>query len=274
MERKLVKQGRNALTVTIPAKWSQHHNLSPGDTVNVIEKNNELMISTRNITKKKEITLNLKNAERSHLFHLVHGRYVEGYDSIIVFHNNPKVMQEIAQTLLGMIIETHTETKTVFKNIIAVPEENFNAVLRRATYILLQQARTLFLIAEKKAKFADIKVDENLLDFNLLYCLRYLNKYETFEHAYKYFLLCATIESAGDQITEISKFIKTDIALAKLIVKNIDKYIDILFKKDFQKLYNLLRKFRNNTNCKTFAEGITYALAENLYNNIGYLADV
>jgi len=52
------------------------------------------------------------------------GKYIQGYDEIILLHNAPKIAQEVVQSLLGMIIEQHCSTKTVYKSVIAVPEDN------------------------------------------------------------------------------------------------------------------------------------------------------
>jgi len=46
MERKLVKQGRNALTVTLPAKWLKFRRLEAGDSVFFDEKDDGILISS------------------------------------------------------------------------------------------------------------------------------------------------------------------------------------------------------------------------------------
>jgi phosphate uptake regulator len=273
MERKLVKQGRNALTVTLPAKWLKEKRLKAGDAVNVAERNKELVIGTQMTSAKKEATLDLRDCERSMIYHAVQGKYIEGYDTITILHNNPKIAQEQASWLLGMIIESHTPTRTVLKSIVSVPEENFYAVLRRAAHILLQQARTLELVVQKKASPEDVKTDERLLDYNLLYCLRYLNKYENSEKAYKYFLLCSTLESAGDRMSQIAKHIGTRKELAARIVKGVEEYTANLFTNNFQKMYASLRAFRNNLDTKTFVDGLVFSMAEELYNYIGYIVE-
>jgi phosphate uptake regulator len=273
MERKLVKQGRNALTVTLPAAWVKEKGLKAGNSVDIMERNKEIVISTRLTTARKELTLDLRGCERSMMYHILQGKYIEGYDTIEFMHTNPKIAQEVVQSLLGMVIEEHKQTRTVYKSIVAVPEENFDAVFRRAAHILLQQVRTLERVANKKASLDDVKSEEKLLDYNLLYCLRYLNKYENREHAYKYFLLCSTIESVGDQITDIAARIGNRKELAKNVVKGVEEYIKYLFAKDFKKMYLSLRAFRNRLNQKTFVDGLAFSLAETLYNYIGYLAE-
>lgn len=271
MERKLVRQGRNALTVTLPAPWLKNRCLSAGDSVFVSERNQELVIGARLTAPRLEGTADVRDCERSMIYHILLAKYIEGYDTIVVLHNNAKLIQEVAKSLLGMIIEEHTPARTTLKSVIAVPEENFLAVLRRAAHILVQQAKTMQALTVHKARVDDVKAQEELLDYNLRYCLRYLNKYENREHAYKYFLLCTTLELAGDEVSAIAKEIRKDAQLAQIIAKGIEEYTECLFKNDLKKLYIGLRAFRSSIGKKTFAQGIAHTLAETLYNDIGYV---
>ncbi len=273
MERKLVRQGREALTVTLPAKWLRSRALRAGDSIFINEKNNELTISTSLTAVKTETAIDITDCRENMAYLLVQGKYIEGYDKVTLIHNNQNLTQEIVTSLLGMIIEEHAQTKTVYRSVIAIPEENFSAVLRRATYILLQQAKTVVRVAEKKSKPKEVKAEEKLLDLNILYCLRYLNKYENNEKSYRYFLLCSDIELAGDILTGIANHIGNDKELAKKISQLIEAYIKMLFAGNVKKLYTSIKEFRDSLKNKTFAEGLTYSLAETLNNFIGYLME-
>jgi phosphate uptake regulator len=273
MERKLVKQGRNALTVTLPAKWLKEKGLEAGDSINIEERNSELVIATGRASAKTSTELDLIGCERSMIFHSIIARYIQGYDTIIVTHDCPKVMQEAAHRFIGMVIEEQTATRTVLRSVIAVPEDNFDAVLRRAAHIFVQQARTLEEMTRGAADFARLKDDEHLLDDHLMYCLRYLNKYENRKHAYRYFLICATIELAADQVSRIGKHIGRDQKLAAIIAKGVDEYVKALFSNDFRRLYSSLRSFRNQIGTRTFAQGLAFTLAEILYNYLGYISE-
>jgi len=272
MERKLVKQGRNALTVTIPAAWLKKKGLKAGDTVSVDEKSDKMVVSSLKASGISEVEIDLRGAERSMMFHAVQGKYIEGYDVITILHDKPEVSLEIVSTMLGMIIEEHTEKRTVFKNIVAVPEDNFKKVLKRATFIFRQQARSLVELTKGMVNLNAVKSDERLLDYNLLYCLRYLSKYGR-RSSYKYFLLCSTMEAAADQISIIAKHIGKRRKLAEDIAEGIESYTKCLHKNDLSKIYASLRAFRNKFATKTFCDGLAFSLAELLYNYIGFLVE-
>jgi antitoxin component of MazEF toxin-antitoxin module len=271
MERKLVKQGRNALTVTLPAQWLKAKGLKAGNSVFISEDNNRLLLATNAAAAESKIELDLRDAEGTMLYHVINGKYVEGYDVITILHNNQKQVREISRTSIGMILEEQTATRAVLRSIIKVPEDNFQAVLRRAGHLFEQQAEALLLLAQGKASFDDVKSQEELLDQNLLYCLRYLHKYESQKRSYREFMICSTLELAADQMTRIARHIGKNVTLAKIIHANIHKYVQCLFTRDFKSTYSSLRLFRTTLNTKSFVDGLAYTLAEILYNYIGYI---
>jgi hypothetical protein len=270
MERKLVRQGRNALTVTLPSGWLKSKGLEAGNSIFIEEANNNLEIKASPSAIKKETTVNLTDSDRSMAYHVLYAKFIEGNDIINIIHNNPTVIQQVSQVFIGFILEEHTPTFTKMKNIIVVPEENFEAIIRRATHILLQLAKTLELVSKEEAKMEDINATEALLDANIIYCLRYITKYEKTESAYRYFFLCSTLEEAGDRLKRMAPHIVGKKELAKSIVEVTEDYVSLIFKKDLKKLYLKIKNFRNNVAQKTYIDGLAFCFGETLYNYIGY----
>jgi hypothetical protein len=273
LDRKLVRQGRNALTVTLPAKWLRERGLFAGDSVTIKEDKEGLSLAAGLVAAKKEVTLDLRDAELSLVWHAVQGKYIEGYDRITIIHNVSTLSAEMGSAFLGMIIEERTAGRLVLKSIVAVPEDSFDALLRRAGHILLEQSRLLEQYSAKKATLEQLKDEERLLNYNILYCLRYLNKYHSHESPYKYFLLCAGIESVGDQLMQLAKSQDMPKSMPARITACIDGYLKSLFSGDFRKAHLVVKSFRDSLGRKGFAEGLAFSLAENLYNYIGYLVE-
>jgi hypothetical protein len=174
---------------------------------------------------------------------------------------------------LGMIIEEHSAKKLVLKSIIAVPEESFGMVFRRAGHILLEQARVLEQYSQKKADLSQLEAEERMLNQNILYCMRYLNKYESKDSSYSYFLLCSALENTGDQLMQISKVVGKGSSLPSRLVRVIEAYTSAVFTSDFKKAFTAIRSFRDSLTKKSFAEGLAFSLAEDLYNYLGYLVE-
>ena len=272
MERKLVRQGRDALTVTLPAKWLKKNGLKMGSNVYIEEKTQELSIKTAPNSAYREITVDVSGEERSMMWHTIISKYISGYDRIIVLHTAPSITQQFTRYLIGMIIEDHGKERTVLKSIISTPENNIDVIIRRAVHMFLRQSELLLQLMKKQAIFDDIKQQEALLDSNIYYCMRYINKYRLQEDSYKEFLLCSTIEEAADIITLLAQHLK-DVKTAMIIYEGITQYDKYLFSSDFKKVYTALRNFKDRLSKKTFTDGLAHELAEVLYNNIGYLME-
>ncbi len=280
MERKLVKQGKNALTITLPSKWIQKFNLSQNDSIIISEEKENLIISTNTERKVKNCEIDIKNLSRGLAFHIITGKYIQGFDKITIKHNNLKLSQEIGNGFFGFMVEFHDENLLIMKDIIKIPQDNFIEIFKRSCQLLIQQARTLKKLEHKEINFSDVKNEERLLDSNIFYCLRYINKYEKLNNSYKYFLLTTTLETVGDSISEIAKYLdkketitKDEIKLINNIIIGIEEYVTYLFQNNIEKMYNSLVKFKENIEHKTFIDGIAFSIRENLYNYIGYLVD-
>jgi len=274
MERRLVRQGRNAITMTLPAVWVKSHGLKAGDAVQVEPKNTELVITTSRTAPSSAATIDGSSLEESMVWHVLNGKYIEGYDTITILHPPASLPQKVSGHLLGMIVEEQTPSKVVIKSIIVVPEDNFEALFRRIMHMFVRQSALLIDLTERKVSLDGIKEQERLLDANVYYALRFLSKYENHAHAYRFFLLCSIIEEAADQLSSIAKFIGKDRRLAMDIHRHVEVYSKCLFSKDLLLLYTSLRSFRNAHKSKSFVDGLVYSFADCLYNNIGYLLAV
>lgn len=271
MRRKLVKQGRNAMTVTLPAEWIKENRLDGGDEVDleIIDNMIEIFPAKKKKTSEK-IELELKNYERAKAFHSVFARYIEGYDRIIINHNNQKLMQNIGNVLYGMAIEENTGTRTVLQNIIAVPEENIDVLIRRSSNLLVEHSRFLLKVLEKEMTYEELKMHERILDNMILYCMRHINKYQYGKDSYKLFQLISTIEFAADQISKIAKYTKRR-DICEKVIKGTEDFVKNLIKSDMNSMYKELREFRDSVEGDSFVHGLAYSLAESLYNNMAYI---
>ncbi|MGV8169249.1 MAG: hypothetical protein ACP5N3_04300, partial [Candidatus Nanoarchaeia archaeon] len=212
-----------------------------------------------------------RGEEISFIWHSIMSKYIDGYDTIIILHNSGSTIRELSRGFLGMIIEDHSSSRTVFKNMISEPEPDIMIIIRRIVHMFLQQAVLLDELSNGKGTYEDLKAQERLIDTNICYCLRYINKYHLQHDSYRYFLLCATIEEAADMVSLIAAYIGKDKKTGDKIRKMVEIYNKYLFSGNLKKLYSELRAFRKDLQKKTFLDGLVFEFAEILYNNIGYL---
>ncbi len=99
MQRKLVKQGAATLMVSLPAKWAQKNNLDKGDVVDLIEKNNSLIITSETIETKKSVELNITKFNESSIRASLATLYRLGYDKFKINFSDKKALEIIEDVL-------------------------------------------------------------------------------------------------------------------------------------------------------------------------------
>ena len=203
MERKLVRQGNNALTVTLPAKWLQQKGLEAGNTVNIIERKNSLEIQKYLGARKKEISLDLREEKGSYLFIVISEAYVKGYDVIRIRHKGQKQLAEYTNSFIGMVVDRFDDEFLILHSVVQVPEDSIYPLIRRLGHMLEQWSAILVEIAKGQSTVADFRKVELLLDMHVLYCIRYIVKYIKEEEAYRYYLLCHVFELRSSLRMEI-----------------------------------------------------------------------
>src|SRR3989338_2914745 len=92
MKRKLVKQGINALTITLHSDWVEKNHLKPKDEIELTEQDNTITISTEKKESLKEITVDVSGLLPRLADRFMARSYQKGYDKIIVKFDDPELM--------------------------------------------------------------------------------------------------------------------------------------------------------------------------------------
>lgn len=270
-QRKLVKQGRNALTMTLPANWTKKNNLTEKDSVYLEEKDNSIVISSENTPQIKTTSIDVTNLNQKYSYHILTDKYIQGYDVIKIKHNNPQMIEELCSRYISMIIETLTPTHCTLKNIIANPIDNYDNLLKRITQQLLDMTKKLKLYSKQKQN-RSFSRDDMIMDYNIIYAMRYFNKYKikTTKDKQKNFLLLYSIESIGDMIKTISKHIHKEEKIADQIIELVELYIKCIYLNDFKTIYTHIKKTTKNISQKKYIDGLFFSLTEIMSNYISY----
>lgn len=242
MKRKLVKQGLQALTITLPSDWVKKNSLKAGDEIDLMELENTLNISTESRKPAKEIVVDISGLVPRLADRFMARAYQKGYDKITLKFDDPELMLAVKNKiseLMGFEILKIEKDKIEVEVISKQLDLDFDVMLRRAFLILMDMAKTCY----EAWKENDKKSLENIFyqdyDVNrfLYFCLRELNKSGkiiSFGSSILYYLI-ESLEDLGDELKELGKLL-AKIKPEKEILNILDK-MNEMFRCSYEYFY-------------------------------------
>ena len=92
MKRKIIKQGHNTLTITLPSEWTKRFNVKAGSEVDLVEKDNGIFFTTEKADENKTAEIDISPMDNPTIWKYMMSIYREGYDEIRVkFDTNMKL---------------------------------------------------------------------------------------------------------------------------------------------------------------------------------------
>lgn len=122
MERSLVKHGETTLMVSIPAAWAKRHSLSKGDSVDVLDEGESLILlqkGNKKLPLKREIYFEAPNYDEIRA--ILCRFYREGADEIIVKYSNEEIFSvahKVVASIFGYEITDSQKGQCIIKNLI------------------------------------------------------------------------------------------------------------------------------------------------------------
>ncbi len=266
MKRKVIKQGHNTLTVTLPAKWVESRSIKAGDEIDIEEKDGCLLMGAEGNSRPERINLDVTNLDRTTILILVQGLYRYGYDAIevtsrehIVSHHRvekkvslSELIYSIVNRLIGAEVIGASAGRFMIKRIASESIDDFPVILRRI-FLLLNDMMDSFIAGISEQDRETIRTIEfqhtNIKKF-LNYSLRLLN-----EHGYGgarktafYFTIISLISKIEDILKNNARYIITNelklkskdtLKLLKNIRSSIRQYYELFYDYSLDKIAKL-----------------------------------
>lgn len=283
MKRKVIKQGHNTLTITLPSKWANRLNLEAGREIDVIENDNKLIINAPQHQKEKSCVIDIRNFTVPLLWRYFQSVYRAGCDEIRVLFDPAKkkyedafhyyttqfeyanlgekvppkpaiaVIQEIVGRFVGIEIIENGKDYCVIREMGEVSAKEFENSLRRIFLIILELFdRTLKAIENEEINDSSLCKEIHAIDLSIDkfvdYCARILNKVVGIcpdEKKQLIFSSLFILELMGDEF----KYIAKHLALSKKPVRD-SLAIASLVKEHFELYYRLYYKFDRDLSIK------------------------
>ena len=243
MRRRIIKQGHNTLTITLPSEWTKRFNLTAGKEVDLIERDNGLFLTTEKIEGTKRVEINLDHLDIPIIWKYFMAVYREGYNEILVKFDpkmnidNPfkyftvhrldarykkqrdkvnilEALQGFVTRFIDFEIVEHGKDYILIKEMGELTGKEFDNSLRRVFLLIQQMAEETMeaITTQNSALLSHMHdVDINLDKFHD-YCIRILNKVGNKEprKTNLLFSILFMLELIGDEFKNISHHLVFD----------------------------------------------------------------
>jgi len=175
MKRKVIKQGNNTLTITLPKDWTEKFNVKAGDEIDLNETENGIILNTEYHKKQKSIDINIDHLERLALAKLLVACFEQGYDKITLHFSKQKIVswshgnEDITDTinffvgrLIGFEVISQTSKSITIGNL-SEKLTKFEDILSRLFFLIEEYIKHL-IDAIKTGEYNDLKQGENRHD--------------------------------------------------------------------------------------------------------------
>jgi phosphate uptake regulator len=276
MKRKIIKQGHNTLTLTLPSEWVKKLNIKAGDELEVVENAGSLIVNGKQNNEHKSITLDITGLRVPMLWRFFQSVYREGYDEIkLVYDESQKdyegpynyyssqfeykrlgekpikkpafdMIQELVNRFIGMEVIDSGEGYCVIREMGELNAKEFDNSLRRI-FLLELELFDRVLHSIKNNDVNDISLCKTIhsMDINIDrfidYCCRINNKICDSSFQQNKPLMFSTLfllELLGDEF----KYIANHLARTRKKVDEVYPFAEKT-KKHFEKYYHLFYKF-------------------------------
>ena len=248
MRRKLVQMGKYCLMSAIPKKWLKQQELKAGDSIEIEEIENYLIISAKPLTKDKKIELELNTENQIAVSRLMQTVYDAGYKTVNITFSQPKIIQQIMHALQLLdqwqIVES-TNKHCLIKS--QQPEEQeFQNQFRRLFLLVKEQFMLTKRYLNKKEDHETLKTNHLLILKQSMNIKRRINTNSLpLEYKYYYFI-AIQLEEIGEQLDYFIKSIKrTNPRIEQLTNKTAN-----LFENTYKNFYSTEIEFFLNINKK------------------------
>src|SRR3989344_2395472 len=214
MRRKLVKQGRNAMTVTLPAQWIQQHNLKAGDEVEVEDTDGRIVISGEKIIDFKKIEVNVSGLDPM-IKRILGATYKSGYDEVKVTFSTIKELESIQEVIrgefIGFEIIHHAKDHIIFKRVSTIDSEEFHTMMRRMFLIIQSMGDDIVVGLQEKnnALLSAIVLRDKDVNKIADFCRRVLNKEGSSIKGKvpPHYFMVEQLEKVGDMYRDLAKLL-------------------------------------------------------------------
>lgn len=276
MKRKIIKQGHNTMTLTLPHEWTTKLNLKAGDEIEVSESNGTIIVNGKQKSESHSTTIDISGLSIPMIWRFFQSAYREGYGEIKLLYDPSKknqegafdfyttqlayekmgekrryvpvmdMVQEVVSRFVGIEVIEHGKDYCIVKEMGELSAKEFESSLRRI-FLLIDELFDNIIFKLENNTSGDINICKEIhtidrsIDRFVDYCCRINNKINdsTFQkNKPAMFSTLFLLELLGDEF----KYIGTHLASAKQKINDVTSFAKTV-KEHFNLYYQLFYKF-------------------------------
>ena len=162
MKRKLVKQGKQALTITIPSSWVKQHHLKPHDEVDLEESKGALCIRTQARLPTKCIEIQLQSNNDTYISAIFRNLYINGYDEIKIALAEKTIIaiSRAIDPLIGYEIIEQDKSSCTVKDISLGTNTEYENLIRKLFYTVFEMQDVISRTFIQRKREDDAMIEE------------------------------------------------------------------------------------------------------------------
>lgn len=191
MKRKIIRQGNNTLTITLPRGWVVKNNIKGGDEIEVNEIGRELRVSPSQDSH-SHVEIDISGLDHNSIRQKIRSTYKKGFDEITIRFSNDKVIElrtgksfltidvinEEVNLLLGFQITHQAKGICIIKDFALGSTGDFDGALRRVFLLLIEYGNDFLRSVKEmdRTSLAGMRDRHFNIGKFIFYCLRLINK--------------------------------------------------------------------------------------------------
>ena len=234
MQRKLVRQGNNALTVTLPAKWTKLHNLAAGSIVEIQENESKLQISSKQLRSTRSVDIKLDSRKEYSIRSIIASCYKEGYGIINLHFEkqiSPKILHKVISSFTGLEIISHTKNSFEIRCFLNIEEGDCAQLLEK----LFHTTQYIASLLKPDPQAADIDEINTLVELSVRklrdHALRAIATMRFgAEKSYEYYDIVTVLEKIAASLRRLMKTLQETKDPEAQEVEKIQEHFSLLYK--------------------------------------------
>lgn len=204
MERKLIRLANKTLVASLPYEFVDRMNLKKGEGIEIIDKDNELVIRPKPKGERKIKEIDVKGCNERLIKRTISAAYKLGFEKfrILCDEDNAKFIEKLIEAYIGLIITEKEKNSLLIKNMTKSESEDFQPIFRKIFFIINSIASESLDAIRKKDKKKVLELIDDKENFNkqINLCIQILSRGEigSVKETNVYFYVLSVLDMISD----------------------------------------------------------------------------